>query len=299
MAGVFREVWTGELVRRLGEKEAASFLERIPSYDQYVNPVGNEAEAIHLVDVGVEPDVLTNNTTYPIPIQEIVDGDIVMQLDKHQTTRTPVTDDELFAITYDIIGLRIEGHKNSILKRKFRRAVHALTPQENTVATPVLQATGETKADGTKALTPNDIINLKEAMDNTGVDPDDRILVLTSAHYNDLLRVDEAFAKQYKDIAKGKLNTLFYGFEVNQYNSCPYFDLTTGKKASFGVLPTDHAQASVAFHAPSMFRATGSTKMYYDEPDTANQRTLVNFRHYYVVLPKRQEAMAAIYSPKA
>ena len=47
-----------------------------------------------------------------------------------------------------------------------------------------------------------------------------------------------------------------------------------------------------------MFRAQGTTKMYYSEAATnpTAQESLVNFRHYYIVLPKKQEAIGAIYS---
>ena len=52
------------------------------------------------------------------------------------------------------------------------------------------------------------------------------------------------------------------------------------------------------FYVPRMFRAQGSTKMYYSAAATSpqTQESLVNFRHYYIVLPKKQEAIGAIYS---
>lgn len=57
-------------------------------------------------------------------------------------------------------------------------------------------------------------------------------------------------------------------------------------------------KASFVFYVPRMFRAQGSTKMYYSEAATnpTAQESLVNFRHYYIVLPKKQEAIGAIYS---
>ena len=33
-------------------------------------------DVIHLVDVGVDPDVLVNNTTYPIDLQALDDADL-------------------------------------------------------------------------------------------------------------------------------------------------------------------------------------------------------------------------------
>ena len=57
-------------------------------------------------------------------------------------------------------------------------------------------------------------------------------------------------------------------------------------------------KGSFAFYRPRMFRAQGSTKMYYSEARTSpqTQESLVNFRHYYIVLPKKMEAIGAIYS---
>ena len=37
---------------------------------------------IHLVEVGVDPDVLINNKTYPIDVQALEDKDIAIKLDK-------------------------------------------------------------------------------------------------------------------------------------------------------------------------------------------------------------------------
>ena len=58
LEGVFTEVWTGELVKRLNAGLKADFLNGIPDYSAKV-----ENEIIHLVDVGGDPDVLVNNTT--------------------------------------------------------------------------------------------------------------------------------------------------------------------------------------------------------------------------------------------
>lgn len=88
LEGVYTEVWTGELVRQMDAGLTASFLDGIPDYSAKVNN-----EIIHLVDVGGDPDVLVNNTTYPIPVQDLVEGDIPIWLDKFQTKATRVTDD--------------------------------------------------------------------------------------------------------------------------------------------------------------------------------------------------------------
>ena len=59
-AGVYTEVWTGELVKALRAGLEATWLDGIPDQSSIV-----DNDVIHLVEVGVDPDVLINNTTYP------------------------------------------------------------------------------------------------------------------------------------------------------------------------------------------------------------------------------------------
>lgn len=290
--GVFTEIWTGELVRRLRGGMTASWLDGVSDYSAAVNN-----EVVHLVDVGGDPDVLINNTTYPIAAQELEDGDIALGLDKFQTKKTAVSDDQLFAISYDKIGSVIERHGDAITIAKFKKAAHAVAPQSDTETTPVIPTSGEAGADGRKKLTRKDIIALKRKLDAQGYPAVGRRLVLCSDHVNDLLEEDQKFRDQYYNYTSGKIANM-YGFEVYEFENCPFYT-KEGTKVAFKTTPggTDH-QASFCFYTKRLFRAQGSTKMYYKDAATNpdNQANEVNFRHYYVVLPKKNEAIGAIYS---
>lgn len=290
--GVFTEIWTGELVKRLRGGLTASWLDGVSDYSAAVNN-----EVVHLVDVGGDPDVLINNTTYPIPAQELEDGDIALGLDKFQTKKTVVSDDTLFAISYDKIGSVIERHGDAITIGKFKKAAHAVAPQSDTDTTPVIQTSGEAGADGRKKLTRKDIIALKRRLDAQGYPATGRRLVLCSDHVNDLLEEDQKFRDQYYNYTSGKIANM-YGFEVYEFENCPFYT-KEGTKVPYKTTPsgTDH-QASFCFYTKRLFRAQGSTKMYYKDAVTNpdNQANEVNFRHYYVVLPKKNEAIGAIYS---
>ncbi len=293
MEGVYTEVWTGVLVKRLNAGLQATFLNGIPDYSSKVNN-----EVIHLVDVGGDPDVLVNNTTYPIPIQDLEDGDIALGLDKFQTKATRVTDDQLYAISYDKFGSDVQRHGEAITTIKYKKAAHALAPYSHTAKTPVIQTSGDTDtASGRKKLTLNDIVALKRAFDNMEVPEDGRVLVLCPDHENDLLGLDQSFRDKYYNYTTGKLMNM-YGFEVYTFVNTPYFN-KNGVKLAYNATPTasDH-KGSFAFYRPRMFRAQGSTKMYYSEATTSpqTQESLVNFRHYYIVLPKKMECIGAIYS---
>lgn len=291
LEGVYTEVWTGELVKQLRGGMDDTWLNGVSDYSSAV-----QNEVVHLVDVGGDPDVLINNTTYPIQAQELEDGDIALGLDKFQTKKTTVSDDELFAISYDKIGSVIERHGDAITIGKLKKAAHALAPNSNTAKTPVIPTSGEAD-NGRKKCTRKDIIALKRALDKMQVPAVGRRLVLCSDHVNDLLEDDQKFRDQYYNYTSGKIANM-YGFEVYEFENCPYFT-KEGVKVAFKNTPseTDH-QVSFCFYPKRVFRAQGSTKMYYRDattnPDT--QANEVNFRHYYVVLPKKMEALGAIYS---
>ncbi len=293
--GVLVEIWTGEVIKALRDGAEALFLNGLPDYSRYA-----ENDVIHLVDCGADPDVLINNTTYPIDVQTITDSDKAFSLDKYQTKATPVTDDELYACSYDKIASVKERHVDAININKYAKALHALAPASNTSNTPILETTGDV-VDSTiasrKRLTRADIIALKRKFDDMKIPVIGRRLVLCAEHIEDLLLVDQKFADQYYNYTTGKIANL-YGFEVFEYQDSPQYTAAGVKKAFGAIVAAGDRSASVAFHVKNTFKAAGSTKMYFSEAktDPQNQRNLVNFRHYYVVLPKRTKGCMAILS---
>ena len=292
--GVYAEIWIGELVKYLRRGLEATWLDGIPDSSSIVNN-----DVIHLVEVGVDPDVLVNNTTYPIPLQALDDADIAIQLDKFQTKVTPVTDDELYAISYDKMSRVKESHGNAINDSKFAKAAHALCAQKNTATTPVLTTTGARDADtGRLKLCVQDIINLKRALDNLKVPADNRRLVLCTDHVNDLLETSQVFKEQYNinrnDGTVGKL----FGFNIYEFANNPLYTTAGQKKAVGATAEAGEFQCSFAFYVPRVFKATGSTKMYYSEASTdpEYQRNKINFRHMFVCMPKKADAGGVIYS---
>lgn len=293
-AGVYTEVWTGELVKYLRRGLQATFLDGIPDASSVANN-----DVIHLVDVGVDPDVLVNNTTYPIDIQELPDGDITISLDKFQTKVTPITDDELYAISYDKMARVKESHGNAINDTKFAKAAHALCAKKNTKNTPVIATSGDADAEtGRKKLTVNDLIRLKSKLDGLKVPSQGRRLVLCSDHVNDLLETSQSFREQYNiNRTEGTVGRM-YGFDIYEFANNPLYTTGGEKKALGATASAGEFQASFAFYVPRVFKATGSTKMYYSEAgtDPQNQRNLINFRHYFICMPKKEDAGAVIYS---
>ena len=105
---------------------------------------------------------------------------------------------------------------------------------------------------------------------------------------------DQKFADQYYNYTTGKISNLF-GFELYTFANMPRFSTAGVRQA---VDASTGNQASVAFYVPRVFRATGSTKMYYSasQTDPLNKRNLMSFTQYFVCLPKKADAFGAIYS---
>jgi hypothetical protein len=293
-AGLYPEVWTGELVKAFRSAAAAiGWYNKIRSYDQYV-----EKDAIHMVDVGVDPEVLVNNSSYPLEVETLPDGDITVRLDKYQSKPTRITDDELHALGHDKMASVIERHKEAFDEVRFSRAIHSLAPAEHTAKTPVLLTTGEVDGDR-KRLTRRDIIALKKAFDKAKIPAEGRMLVLCADHVADLLEQDQKFAAQYYNYESGAINRM-YGFEVYEYDACPYYNTSTKKKLAYGAVPataTDR-QCSVAFSLKRAMKANGSTKTYLQEAaaNPTTQENLFSMRTYTICLPTKAEGLGAIVS---
>ena len=294
-AGLYTEIWTGETIKAFhNAAENLGWLNKIRSFD---SAVANN-NTINFVDLGGDPTVLVNNTTYPIGVETLTDANKAIGLDKYQTKATKVTDDEVRGLSYDKKSTVIERHREAVDQKKFARALHALAPAQNSASTPVITTTGQ-NYNGRKRLTVQDVVNLKEKFDKLKVPSEGRVLVLSPEHVNDLLIQDVSFAQRYQNTTEGKILRM-YGFEIYEFVDVPRYNSSNNKKVAFdaAAAQTD-TTASVAFYAPRMMKATGETKAYLDEPDTQDQEWRYNVRHYFICLPLKEEAIGAIVAAPA
>lgn len=293
-AGVLKEIWTGELIKALRGGLEGSWLDGIPDMSSLV-----ENDVIHLVDVGADPEVLINNSTYPLEIESLPDGDKAISLDKFETKPTSVTDDELYACSYDKMKRVKDSHGDALTEKKLIKAAHALCANKSTLSTPIIVTTGDVDPNtGRKKLTKADLLAAKAAMDKLKVPADNRRLVLCSDHVLDILSWSETFQKQYSiDNVNGKVGRLF-GFDIYEFIGTPYYTAQGVKKAIDASASAGEFQCSFGFYTKRVFKATGSLKMYYSEAasDPIYHRNLIDFLQRFVVLPKKADAGVVIRS---
>ena len=287
-AGIFKEVWTGELVKRFTHKE--TFLDGVPDYSRYV---GNAV--IHLNEIGVHPNVLVDNTTYPLPVSARTDGDIAISLRKLDTEATEIHKDEVYALSYDKMKVTHELHRESLQMKSADLAIHSFAPNANTINTPVIITTGTDNGLGFKRLVPSDLIKLKKQFDDLKIPKANRRLVLCNQHVSDLLELKGNFERQYNNIREGEVLKM-YGFEIREYPEMPLYDITNTKKAFGAAAAGTDREASVAFYTKRMFKAKSNMEVEYTPRDARNKKEEVSMDMRFIAMPKTLVGTGAVVS---
>lgn len=290
MAKNFPEIWEGRVRHNLEKGATADFLDGVSELDGDVTQMG-EKNLIHIPTSQFNPEVLINNTSYPLAVQEYDDDEVVINLDKYQTKPTKLTDDQIIGASYDRIDAVTKSQVNSINARKFKKALHAIAPQQNDEAKAniVLDLAGD-------KCTYEDLVALKDKCDEAGWPEEGRRLVLCNKHWNALLLDRKNFGDQLVNYKKGEVSPVIAGFEIKKYVASPHYGSNKEKKA-FGEVPAGGDKpASVAFVVENIAKKTGITKQYFSEAgkDPENQANLLGYRHYFIATPVEDKWRAAL-----
>lgn len=288
-AKLTKEIWLPDIMEKFFP--ATSFLSAASNMDQFV-----DNDKINLSEAGVDPNVLINNSVYPVPFAGRDDVPLELILDTYDTEGTVLRNAELIELSYDKRQSVIAGHKRALLQKLAQKAAHAYAPASNAAETPVIATSGAAGAGTRKPLTFGDIIDLKTEYDNMDA-PEDRVLILNPLHENDLIKADLALMKA---IYAGTIQKLF-SFRLFVYSRTPVYNRTNGVKAAFGAAPAPATDtiSSVSFVGSEVMRAQGTFKMFDRLNDPEQKGDIVNFQMRALALPKRNKAIGAIYSAYA
>lgn len=291
MANLAKEVWVNQLTKNFYPD--SSFLNYAKDFSSLV-----ENDAINMADAGVDPDVLINNTTYPIQVVKRIDTPIRIELDLFETKNTLVRRPEAIEYSYDQLESVLMGHRNKLRARTAEKAAHAFAPQKDGEFTPVIKTTGDTVG-GRKRLTVEDILLLKERFDSVDVPLEERYLVLNPKHLTDLILFDVKAFKDLTDIVDGKPKR-FAGFNVLQTSATPFYNGTSFEKNLFTKAITDaDVFCSFAFQKEEVMKADGSVHMYAGIDNPEERGTIVGFDKRFIAVPIRNKGIGAIISQKA
>ncbi len=283
LAGVNKEIWLPEIMENFFPD--ASFLSKARNFDAFV-----ENDKINLAEAGVSPDVLINNTTYPVPVEERNDTPISIELDYYDTKNTVIRNAGKVELAYDKLQSVTYGHKQALQSKFAQKAIHAYAPAADGTFTPVIGTSGATNGAGVKKISFEDILKLFKRFNEVDL-PGDRVLVLHPEHESELMAED---LKLYKEV----MNTQnLFGFKVFRFSKMPVFDKTTGAKKAFGAAAgANDTIASVAYLETEVMRALGTMDMFFKEKDPEARGDIIGFQMRGIALPIRGKGIAAIYS---
>lgn len=251
---------------------------------------------INLAEAGVDPNVLINNTTYPISVSERVDEPLEITLDKFETENTLIRRPEVIEYSYNQLESVLMGHRNTLRTTTGMKAAHAYAPQENTAHTPVIVTSGADDGEGNKRLTTSDILLLKRKYDELDYPTDKRYLVLHPRHLEDLILEDLKTFKDIADFANGQPKR-FAGFNMLQFTKNPTYNRITLAKKSFGaVAASTDGFSSFSFYKGEVMKADGIVYMYLLIDDPKERATIVGFDKRFVAVPFRNKGIGSIVS---
>lgn len=283
--GLAKEIWLSDIMEAFYPD--SSFLNEARGMDQFV-----DNDKINLAEAGIEPSVLINNTTYPVPFAERSDTPLDITLDYFDTEGTVIRNAELAELAYDKRGSIVAQHKNALLKKFAMRAIHAYAPASDAALTPVIAASGNAWG-SFKSLSFADLLDMASRFDMLDVEGT-RVLVLHPVHYRQLVKEDLALMK---DIINGGKD--LFGFKPYRYSKTPTFNKSTGAKAAFGAAaaPSTDTISSVVFVGNEVMKARGTFDMFERLNDPEQKGDIINFQMRGIALPLRNKYIGAFYSP--
>lgn len=281
MATVFKSIFTSIILALF--YPSAEWLQELTDMDHMV-----DNNTINLAEVGADPEVFEDNAVWPLVAKQRTDKGIVIPLHTYDTEPIHVTNVEELETNYKKAESVSRQHINVLRTRAATSAAYNIAPNSHTSTTPVLKTTGTTKADGTRALTFDDILDLQTAFDDAELPQEGRIILLSPTHKSDLKKEDK---KLFKEIMQEKE---IYGFKIYTFTRNPKYDPANGTKLPYGA--ANGNTSSIAFVKTEVMRAMGDVK---GEPEynwALYRGWILGYQMRFVAMPFRAYGVSAIYS---
>jgi hypothetical protein len=290
-AGLLKEIWISRLLEKY--YPIAPWLTRGQDFTGLV-----ENNTIHLGEIGVDPTVLINNTTYPVPFAERADVPLALSLDYYDTQGVVVRNAEQMQLAYNKLDTVIRQHGHALAKAQSSKAAWNFAPAANSTFTPVFTTKGYPKtsyaAGARLPFSLDRIIAAEQAFDALDIPAGNRVLVLCTQHKQDLLAQDVNLFKGFTDYKNGMVGQL-YGFDIYTTSQCPTYNNTTLAKNAYGATPAStDAICSFFFVADEVMYARGTMDMFSRLRDPEAKGDIVNFQQRFVALSIRNKYQGAI-----
>lgn len=277
-SGLAPEVWLPMVKENFYPSN--SFLSAAQDLSSLVNN-----DKINFAEAGADPNVLKNNTTYPINVNVAGDTPKAIELDYYDTDSSLVRNAVAVELSYDQRMLYANKHKKALLKKLGMDAAFAYAPTQHDTNNfnTVLEA-GSSLIDA--------IIDLQKAYNDYDDDGTGRNLVLCPAHMAQIAKEDKVL---YKSIM-AEAGAMYYGFKIFTYSKTPIYIISTKTKAAMGVAFVEgtHKNASFSFLSSEVMKAQGTFEMFSSIKDPNQKGDIFNFQMRALVSSLRNKYAGAI-----
>ena len=121
MAGLRKEVWLNVILEQYDEE--VTFLDNTTDLSAFV-----ENDKINLAEAGIDPDVLINNTTYPVAVNERTDTPYALDLDYYDTENTLLRNAEAIELAYNKMQSITRRHAQALKNKQAERSTFNFAP---------------------------------------------------------------------------------------------------------------------------------------------------------------------------
>ncbi|WP_044203871.1 hypothetical protein [Flammeovirga sp. OC4] len=279
---VWKQIWL-DIIKE-GFYPDGSFLSEVVDMSEFV-----EYNTLNLAEAGADPDVLIDNTTFPIPASTRTDIPHTLPLATLTTKSTIVRNIEEMETNYKKMDSAVRGHRNALYKKAVQLAAYNYAPDTDGEFTPVLKTKGNANG-AIKRCRFQDIIDLQTKFHEFDADPMDMVLVLSPQHAADLKAEDMALYKQVMSDRK------LFDFNLYVSSAVPTFDITDDSKQAVSTAPdaANLHRASIAFLKTEVMKADGDYEMFLKEKDPDQQGDVFNFQKRFLAKPIRGKGVGTL-----
>jgi hypothetical protein len=288
-----KQIWSAVQLKAWRTND--TWIGEIPNQSDFVNN-----DTLHIADVGVDPTLLINNSTYPIAVVDYSDPtDITFNLDKFETTNVRISDDVAYANALPIIENETERHMKTLNNGYRAKGAHALAISGSSATTPLVGTTGSDNSRGFKKATFEDFIALSEMLTGLKVPMEDVVLLMHSSHYHNLLLQDNA---AFKGLIKrdAKVGEAFDFLLMRCYivTDNAVYNTSNVKRAFNAAAAGTDRISSITFVRDRTFQAKGSVKNYFlpEELNPTERANTLGMRVRGLIMPKKYEGFGAVVS---
>jgi len=278
--GLAQEIWVPDVMNLFYPD--SSFLSQPMDMSSFV-----DADAINLADAGLDPDVLVDNTIYPVPETDASDKPLRLILKTYDTTSTVVRNAVALELAYDQRQLYTKKHQLALRQKLSIDAAYAYAPPVNSQFNPAIDAT----ADNANVILDR-IIELQLAYNAVDAPLEGRVLVLDPAHAAIIAKEDKLLYKTFENTPGSTL----FGFKIYGFSKNPIYQKATMTKAAQGTayVAANHAKSSFAFLKGEVMKAQGTMKLFSFLNSPAHKGDVFNFQMRALATSHRNKYMGAI-----